>query len=740
MAIGSGPLQQRASLEEGLSDDPQDREYLRVMGNVTAETFPAFKSRVGTYLPGVTGPHPTCGDELINLPAVHGLVLFCGSERLDLEKCQIDSFQRRLDLSTGRLSRTFVWHTQRGSELAIRFERFISAHRPHIMALRCSIHHRGGPPAEIRCLGTLDADIRTNGFDHFISAAFTGQHPPITAEVRTNGGDIVAAAALLTCEAGLVWSIETAPRWAAISGTCVLDPGHELVICKYAALTSSRHIPGSPLDAARNQLWSATAAGFDRLAAESDAVWRKRWNQSDVVIEGDPPSQLALRASIYHLMRAVSENDARIAIDPKAAAGEAYCGRYFWDTEMFILPMFLYTRPQVARNLATYRVSSLDGARRNARRYGYPGARFGWEASPAGDDHCPNGQYADHEIHVTADVAYGLWHAHLANPGDGELLRGLTEVLTESARYWCERVWYNPQRDEYELIMVMGPDEYAPFARNNAYTNHLVGLALELTRRAWVELRDADPGAADRLQARLSLTEAELAHFGEVSGKLRFPYDTDRRLVLQSDDFFEQEPFDFARWRTDRSQPLAAQTSQERLYRSQVLKQADVVQLMVLFPHQFDLDQMRVAYQTYEPLTSHDSSLSRSIHAILAAWIGDTDAALRFWDQSAGLDLCPGAAAEGVHAACAGGNWQVAIFGFAGVRTRMQSDVLQVEPNLPARWRALRFPFVWRGQLLQVNIEPDRVTIEHRGERSFEARVCGRTAELAPGQVREFPR
>ena len=148
-----------------------------------------------------------------------------------------------------------------------------------------------------------------------------------------------------------------------------------------------------------------------------------------MVIDGDPESQLGLRVSLYHLLRAVVEDDPRCAIDAKAAAGEAYCGRYFWDTELFLLPLFLYTRPEVGRTLARFRVASLAGARRNAQLYGYPGARYAWESSPSGDEHCPNWQYADHEVHITADVAYSLFHTHVTNPDDQRFLRDATSAL-----------------------------------------------------------------------------------------------------------------------------------------------------------------------------------------------------------------------------------------------------------------------------------------------------------------------
>jgi kojibiose phosphorylase len=217
------------------------------------------------------------------------------------------------------------------------------------------------------------------------------------------------------------------------------------------------------------------------------------------------------------------------------------------------------------------------------------------------------------------------------------------------------------------------------------------------------------------------------------------PYDESRRLVLQSDDFFTREPFDFERWWPDRSKRLGACVSQERLYRSQVLKQADVLQLMALFPQEFDAEQMRTAYETYTPLTSHDSSLSRAVHALVASWIGKDDEAWWLWSESVGLDLEPDEAAEGVHAACAGANWQVAILGFAGLRTRMQSEILQLSPRLPQAWTALRFPLVWDGQPLYVAIEPGRVTIEHRGGRPLAAQVFGKPCTLTPGETQTIP-
>ncbi len=734
-AIGSGTLQQRAALEEGLRDDPQDVDYLRVMDNVTVEKFPDFKSRVGTYLPGVSGPHPTCFDEVINLPAIHGLVVECGGERLDMEACDIRDFRRWLDLRTGRLHREFTWHTRGGGVLRARFERFISARRRHVMALRLTLEHLDGAPVELRFRAGLDAAVRTNGFDHLGDIETRDERGLIALGARTNSDIRIAAAARAASSPDTRWRVERESRWIALTGSGTLERGGALRVEKIAALTSSRHTANDPLDDARRFVSDATAAGFEKLAAESDAVWAERWARTDVQIEGDDESQRGLRVSLYHLLRAVVEGDSRCAIDAKGAAGEAYCGRYFWDTELFMLPLFLYTRPAVGQTLARFRAVSLAGARRNARRYGYSGARYAWESAPSGDENCPNWQYADHEVHVTADVAYGLWHAHLANPDDGGFLRECVEVFVETARYWCERVTHNPDRDGYDMLMVMGPDEYTPFSRNNAYTNRMASLALALAPRAFEKLTRLDPDAAAELRRALAIGDGEFDRFAEIAGKLRVPYDAGRQLILQSDDFFDYEPLDFQRCWPDRSKRLGATVSQERLYRSRVLKQGDVIQLLATFPQEYHATQMRVAYDVYEPLTSHDSSLSKSMHAIIASWIGRHDEAWRMWRDTVGLDLQPNEAAEGIHAACAGANWLVAICGFAGFRTRMQSEVLTLAPALPRQWRAVRFPLVWEEQPLRVEITAERTVIEHHGQRPLEALISGRAVTLRPSEV-----
>ncbi len=418
-------------------------------------------------------------------------------------------------------------------------------------------------------------------------------------------------------------------------------------------------------------------------------------------------------------------DDARVAIDAKGYAGEAYWGRFFWDTEMFLLPFFLYTDPERARTLVDFRVGSLEGARENAARYGYPGARYAWESDAGGHECCPNWQYADHEVHVTADVAYGLVHYARA-AGDAGYLRGpAAAVLVETARYWMERLDWREGDGHPSLLGVMGPDEYTPISHNNAYTNRMVAFAL----RAAAEVGEAAGASPEECRAWAAAAEG-----------LPIPRANDGVLVLQCEGFDRMADPRFDEYWRDRTQPFAAQVSQERLYRSRCLKQADVLMLMAMFPAEFSDAEVRRAWDYYVPLTTHDSSLSAGVHALVALRLGLVAEAWAFWQRSRDIDLDieHGGAAEGIHIANAGAAWQAAVLGFAGMRTAMQADALTLSPHLPAAWSRLAFPVIWKGCPAYVDIRREGVRITNRGTVPLDVRVNDEPGRLAAGRQGEW--
>jgi len=719
--IGSGRLHQRASYEEGLKAAPQDTEYLRLPTNVTAEKFRPTPQKWGTYVPGIYGPHPTLNNELINLPSTFDLIPTVAGHRLDLDDVDAVEQTRVLRLDQAVLRRDVSWRVGAISVHA-RFERFISAARPTLCVQRLTLLADADVPATVA--GGVDAAVRTNGYDHLRDVSLTESgDADVVCSLQTDGGDTVELRTRLRSpDAAAPAAYEASSRRGRRQLAVQLRAGEPVVVEKRSAIMTSRDLDPHPTEVVLN---AADAWSFDALLEEHAATWATRWAACDVEIEGDAASQLAMRASIYHLLRCHTANDPRVSIDAKGYAGEAYFGRFFWDTDVYLLPFYLYTQPDAARSLVEFRIRTLDGARENARARGYRGARFAWESDHLGRECCATWPYVDHEVHVTADVVYALAHDAAAT-GDASLMQGAgAELIVEAARYWLDRSDVRAGETRRSILGVMGPDEYSPIHANNAFTNFMARFVLQLAAQ------DAT-GAA---------TAEEKAAFADAADAIQIPEDPARDLILQSEDFeLLAEPRYDELW-TDRSQPFAANVPQERLYRTKCLKQPDVLMLMHLWPRVFSPQRLRAAWDYYVPLTCHDSSLSYGVHAILARRLGLRDEAWRFFQLSSGLDLdtAGGKPAEGIHIAAAANNWAGAVLGFAGLLPAMTADRLTLEPDLPDAWTRLAFPIVWRGQSVHVEIDPRECRLSNRSEQPLEAEVLGHAFTVAPGETARTP-
>ena len=689
---GSELLHVRGSLEEHLYDAPQNVDYTRRPANVTIEEFSAQKAKWGTYNPGIRGNHPLLNRGIANLPWFLGLIPSLDDEKLDMETSDIRNYQRSLCLKTAVLRRSFVWVTRNGAKLQVVFERFISAAHPGLCVQRLQVNPDQDVSIEIK--SSLDSDVRTSGYDIFTNTDLERiGKDGIRCHITTNTGDQVwISSHVLATDAN--WCSSIQGRTATLTDTFRLPAGSLWTIEKRTAVTSSFNLVGLDPEEILGQV---DEISYDQIIEAHTRVWQKRWEKSDVLIEGDVTSQLALRISLYHLLRA-NPDDPRLAIDPKAFSGDAYRGCFFWDTEMYLLPFFLYTDPERARTLVDYRIHSLSGARQNAATTNYFGARYAWEADIDGSETCPNWQYRDHEVHVTADVVYGLAHYAQVTQNETFLSEHAGEVILETARYWLDRVDWRTGEDTPSLLGVMGPDEYTPISNNNAYTNRMAAFNLRL---------------ASRLGERIGSPPDEYQQFTRVADGLPILRSADRKLIIQCEEFEHLAEPDFDRFWVDRSRPAGSQMTQERLYRSKCLKQADVLMLMMLFPDEFSDQEVQAAWDYYLPYTTHDSSLSAGTHAIVACRLKNDQSAWEFWERSSlnDLDFENGGAAEGVHIAGAGINWQIAIFGFAGLSSAMNSEVLCLHPRLPKKWVRMSFPVVWKGQAATIEIATNRIEI-----------------------------
>ncbi len=711
---GSGSLHARGCFEEGLAAAPQDEAYVRLPANVTLEKPRHPRSKWGTYVPGITGLHPLLREEMVNLPWLMDLRAAASGEDLDMDRCVIRRYRRALDMRTAMLTRSFSWAPACGAELEAAFTRYIVRGRGRISVQEVEYRCVSGE-CELRIESGIDARVRTNGHDHFaeVSCSATADARGAAAAVllTTDTGDTVAMCSETRVEGLALRADTTATRRPACAGQARLSAGSVLRIVKIGAVTTSRDLDREgPLE---NAAASAVRQAFDRraeLQAGHVDQWEKMWESCEVTIEGDDRAQRAVRFALYHLLRVGNEADERVPVCAKGFAGEAYFGHFFWDTEIYMLPFFLYTRPGVARALVGFRPATLDGARRNAASLGYRGARFPWESSVTGDEQCPNWQYGDHEVHITADVVHAIRH-YVAATGDSGFLARAAETLLETSRYWVSRVERKAD-GTVNLNGVMGPDEYTCFTNNNAYTNAMVARALDFTREALGRLAEEHPAEHAALVGRLGVTDVELAELGRIARQLPVRTRPDR-VVMQCDGFEDLEDIDFdAVWK-DRSRHFGSFVSQERMYRSKCLKQADALMLAYLFPSAFTREAVAANYDYYEPLTTHDSSLSCVIHSILAAGLDRSEEAWKLFSRALDIDLDgeSGGAAEGIHIANCGGIWQAVVIGFAGMRWAYEEGEPLFQSRLPAHWKSLEFPVCRRGERYTVRVSRAGATV-----------------------------
>lgn len=714
--IGSGYLHMRGSLEEHIQGAPQNSTYMRMPGNTTSEKFPEFKARWGTYVPGVYGKHPVLNNELINLPYFAGLAPIVAGERLDLTTSRVTNCVRSLNMKEARIERSLDWSVA-GAEVRVTFDIFIDSTRPGLCAQRLTL--TTSRDMEVSVDASIDSDVRTNGYDHFTSIDSTeGPGAQIGLCCVTDRGEHVRI--LSEVVGGREHSFKKSQRAISSLIRASAKAHVPVVFEKYTVVGTSQDAHFRVLE---NELQEALSIGYDGLLRDHIQDWERLWRQSDVIVEGDSNSQLAIRASLYHLLRS-HPRDERVAIDAKGYAGEAYFGRFFWDTEMYLVPFFLYTDPERAKQLMRFRALTLDAAKSNAKEYGYCGARYAWESDKSGIESCASWQYRDHEIHVTADIAYAFAHIAAATTGNDYFTDDIAKVIVEGARFWCSRIDHIPARDKPALLGVMGPDEYSPISNNNAYTNKMVKFNLEL---------------AATVGARVGASKDEIAEFRRLAADLPILRRQDG-LVLQNEAFETLAEPAFEQWR-DRSKTFAAQVSQERLYRSKNLKQADVLMMMFLFGSEYSDHDISQAWDYYVPVTTHDSSLSAAIHSILACRLGKQHAAWDFWLKSCMIDVdfSHGGPAEGIHIAACAGNWMNIVYGFAGIKSAIESPILSINPALPKALTKISFPLIWNGSRVSIQLDHTGVTLTHLGEgAALEFLFRGKKHALPVGQSIAF--
>ncbi|MDF5717506.1 MAG: beta-phosphoglucomutase [Rhizonema sp. NSF051] len=717
------------------ADQLHSRETVFTIGNGYLGTRGAFeegypRASPATLAHGVYDDVPVVYTELVNCPDWLPLVVIVDGDRFRLDRGEILSYERQLDLHRGILSRRVRWRSPGGKIIDIHLERFASLADRNVLGVRCQLTPVDCDGVSIEIQGSINGYPENQGFNHWelLDQGKTDQGIWLQVRTRSSRIELGMTAGMRIAGTEATFQVASAPGYPTLTTTFQPYKGETVTVEKFITVFTSREVK-EPLLAAQAKLRQIPS--YSSLIAAHEQAWEEVWDKSDILIEGDTKAQLAVRYNLFQLLIA-SPHDDKVSIPAKTLSGFGYRGHVFWDTEIFILPFFTYTQPEAARKLLTYRYHTINGAQRKAANDGYKGAMYAWESAETGDEvtprwalpHDPYGEdiriwCRDREIHISSDIVYAIWYYWQATDDSEWMQLYGAEIILDTAVFWMSRVEWNTKQERYEIREVIGADEYHEKVDNNAFTNKMVQWHLSKAIIVYDWLCSNFPSRATELQLKLNLTSERRSRWQDIATNIWIPHDQSTGLIEQFEGFFKLEDINLEEYEP-RTKSMQAILGIEGCNKRQVLKQPDVLMLLSLMRQSperpYSPEVLQKNWDYYAPRTdiTYGSSLGPAIHAILASDLGKSVEAYQRFMQAAMVDLedVRGNAHEGIHGASAGGVWQAVIWGFGGINLTQDGPV--ANPHLPPGWKRLKFKLHWCGKWHEFDL---RSAAEEVGEK-----------------------
>ncbi|AKU23051.1 glycoside hydrolase family 65 protein [Massilia sp. NR 4-1] len=734
-ALGNGYIGQRGTHEEGYSG-------------------PDCTTREGNFLNGFYESEPIQYPEnayglartnqfMLNVPNLKGIALWIEDECFDLLQGSLDSYERILDFRTGQLVRKLEWTSPQGRRVAITSRRIVCFDNKHLFAISYEVTPLNFS-GRVWLVSSLDGVVKNQeaGDDPRVGSAVSGPslemedaqqwaHFSALLQRTHNSGFKLASAELSGVEGPHELQFRRNGLRLEQSYAVAAQQGQGVRFYKYGVYYSLRdYAEDQLLGLAKQALSVAQAQGFALLAQRQEAYLADFWQQADVEIAGDDALQQGIRFNQFHLLQSVGR-DGKTNISAKGLTGEGYEGHYFWDTEIYIFPFFLYNKPEIARRLLDYRQAGLPFARERARQMSHAkGALYPWRTI-AGEECSAYFPAGSAQYHINADIAYSIKMYMEATGDTAYLLQSGAEIVMDTARIWLGIGSYN--RDgAFVINQVTGPDEYTALVNNNYYTNAMARMHLHYAAATAERLQNQHPQDYARIAAAMELDAEEPEQWRRAADLMLLPYDQRLQIHEQDDSFLAKKVWDFANTPKE-NYPLLLNYHPMVIYRHQVCKQADVVLALLLLSDQFTAEDKKRDFDYYEAVTTHDSSLSSCIFSIIASEVGYEGKAYDYFMETARLDLdnTHGNTHYGVHTAAMAGTWMGVAYGFAGMR--VIDGEARFAPKLPTQWQHYQFRIHLHGCLLQVRVEGEQTEYKLLKGETLELTHCGKHVQLVQG-------
>ena len=676
--------------------------------------------------------------------------LFVDDEPFWLPNANLLSYDRRLNMKSGTLDREILWETPAGKQVLITSRRLVSFANRHVAAIsyRVMLLNAAASLVISSEMVANEPSVHTDTNDPRQTRVFAGRmlHPRTSyakdcrialchATEKTRLTLACVTDHTLETSCPHAHKVSYTEDFGQVAFTIDARPDCPIHLTKFMVYHTSA--TASPEELCGRAEWTMDrimTQGFQRLLSSQEQCMGDFWRRSDVRVRdiredrtkrSTVEIQQAIRFNLFHILQASGRAE-DAGVPAKGLTGQAYEGHYFWDAEIYVLPFLIYTSPQIAKNLLTFRYKMLPQARARARQLGHRGAMFPWRTI-SGEEASAYYAAGTAQYHINADIMYAL-RKYVQATADEHFLRDCgAEMLVETARLWLDLGFYSDAKaGKFCINSVTGPDEYNTVVNNNAYTNLMARENLRYAAQTVETLRTASPDAYTALADKTALELAEVDAWKRAAESMYVPYDEKLKIIPQDDSFLDREPWDFRNTPPDHY-PLLLFYHPLNIYRKQVIKQADVVLAMFLLGEAFSLEAKRCNFEFYDPLTTGDSSLSSCVEAIIAAQIGDVEKAIRYGMAALLMDLADvgGNVKDGCHIASMGGTWMMLTYGLGGMRD--DDGALSFTPRrAPEDNATLRFSVTYHGQRLEVEIglekveyalcEGDRLVIRHDAE------------------------
>ncbi|WP_096515795.1 glycoside hydrolase family 65 protein [Clostridium perfringens] len=716
-SLANGYIGTRGTFEEAYDFDVETG----LEGNFVNGFYESEHIRYGEWNFGF----PTESQSLLNLPNAKIIKLFIEDEEFSMLTGEIEDYKRVLHMKEGRITRDLIWVSPKGKKIKISISRFVSFNNKNLMEIRYKVTPLNFS-GNLKFISAIDVNVenhtrKTNPLVDYgpLGKRLANDYIDSIRDELYYEGTTLNSELSMACGAVNKISSENFIRknfknyeLCGVSYEFYAKENEEIILDKFIAYSTSLDMNEEKLHGFIKAILSeAKEKGYIEAEREQKEYVEEFWRTADVIIEGDNALQQGIRFNLFHLMQSAGR-DGKTGMGAKGLSGEGYEGHYFWDTEMYVLPVFVYTKPDLAKKLLDYRYFTLDKARERARVLGHDkGALYPWRTIN-GEEASTYFPLGTAQYHINADIAYAFKLYVDVNDDFHYLKDKAAEVLCETARVWADVGSFSRYvGDKYCICAVTGPDEYNAIVDNNFYTNLMARENLRDAILALNKIKEKDKLAYDNLVKKIDLKDEEIEYWKKIIENMYFPYDEKRGVYPLDDGFMKRKPWDDSKIPKEKRHLLYENYHPLFIFRQRMSKQADAILAMYLHSNLFSIDELRRNYDFYQEVTLHHSSLSTCIFGILASQIGYDEEAYKYFSQSARMDLDDyhNNFYAGIHAANMAGTWQGIVNGFAGLRTNR--GVLEFNPTIPKEWNAYSFKFFYKKNLLEIKISKDEIKI-----------------------------